>query len=71
MEVTIIQFNSIAGSTLVLVNDKLVVQTELAFGRPGQISTHLDAAVYIRAENSACDQRYQQKMYALCSWTHL
>jgi len=54
VEATVIEFDSIADSSVVLVNDKFVVQPKLAFWRSGQISPHLDMSVHIRAKNVAC-----------------
>jgi hypothetical protein len=51
MELTIVQSYSIICRLFRLVQNKLIVQTKLAFRHSGQIRSHQDLAINIRSEN--------------------
>lgn len=53
METAIVKFNSVAPSTLVLVDYELVVEAELAFRCPGQVCTHLNVTIHVGTQNCA------------------
>jgi hypothetical protein len=51
MKSTVVQLHSVAYATLILVDDKFIVEAEFALRRTRKVCTHLDMAVDIRAKD--------------------
>ena len=54
MKVTVVQFNSVRDTSIIFVDDKFVIQSELAFWDARQICSHLYVTVNIGTKNGTC-----------------